>query len=210
VPPRGVWGRTARVTSTTAESWLGRPLDTDPSIDEVVLRSIAAFGPATVAEVSTWSRLTGLREVVERLRPGLRTFRATAAVSSSTSLTHPGPIPTRRPRRASSPEYDNLLLSHADRSRVVSGENRGRLSTVKEPVHGSVLHDGFVCGVWRLDRDREKAVLVISLVDRLTKRSTAAVTAEGGRLLRFLAADADAHDVSRRRRRLTSTVRTRS
>lgn len=55
-------------------------------------------------------------------------------------------------------------------------------------------HDGFVCGVWRLERDRESAVLVISHVER-TKRAAAAIAAEGRRLLRFLAADVDAHDV---------------
>ena len=65
VPPRGVWGRTAQVTSTTAETWLGRPLIREPSIDEVVLRYLGAFGPATVADVSSWSRLTGMREVLE-------------------------------------------------------------------------------------------------------------------------------------------------
>ncbi|HEY6566279.1 MAG TPA: winged helix DNA-binding domain-containing protein, partial [Actinomycetota bacterium] len=75
VPPRGVWGRTAQVRSTTAESFLGRELVAHPSIGDVVRRYLGAFGPATVADVAAWSRLTGMREVVEELRPYLRTFR---------------------------------------------------------------------------------------------------------------------------------------
>ena len=64
-------------------------------------------------------------------------------------------------------------------------------------VHGSVLHDGFGCGLWRLDRDRNtgSATLVVNHVERLTKRATAALEAEGRRFLHFVAADADTHDV---------------
>lgn len=196
VPPRGVWGRTAQVTSTTAESWLGRPLAADPSIDELVLRYLAAFGPATVADVAAWSRLTGLREVVERLRPRLAAFRDERGRELLDLPDSPRPDPDTPAPPRFLPEYDNLLLSHADRSRFVSDEQRARLSRVVGPVHGTVLHDGGVCGVWRLDRDSTgAATLVVNHVSPLTKRAMAALAAEGRRLLRFVAADADTHDV---------------
>lgn len=194
-PPRGVWGRTAQVTSTTAESWLGRPLATNPSIDDVVLRYIAAFGPAAVGDVTTWSRLTGLREVVDRLRPRLRTFRDERGRELVDLPDAPRPDPDTPAPPRFLPEYDNVLLSHADRSRFVSAEHRTRLSGVPGPVHGSVLHDGFLCGIWRVDRDAGSTTLVVNHVERLTKRATATLAAEGRRLLRFLAAEADTHDI---------------
>jgi len=116
-------------------------------------------------------------------------------VSSSTFRTHLGRIPIHPRLRAFSPSTDNVLLSHADRRRVVSPENRRRLAGVEGSVHGSFLHDGFLCGVWRVERNREGVVLVISRLERLTKQATAAIVVEGRRLLRFLASDADAHEV---------------
>ena len=184
VPPRGLWGRTGQVTSTTAETWLGRPLVADPALEDVVLRYLAAFGPATIADVTTWSRLTGLREVVERLRPQLRTFRDERGRELFDLPDAPRPAPDTPAPVRFLPEYDNVLLSHADRRRVISQADRAALSHAGGVGYGSVLVDGFARAVWQ----PEDGALVVSHLP-LPQRALAAVAAEGRRLLRFLTAD---------------------
>lgn len=76
VPPRGIWGSAGPAAFTTTEAWLGGdPPPPGAGADGLVLRYLAAFGPATVQDAATWSGLAGLREVAERLRPRLRAFR---------------------------------------------------------------------------------------------------------------------------------------
>ena len=75
IPPRGLWRQSGRPVVVPAESWLGRPLAARPSLERMLLRYLAAFGPASVQDAQVWSGLTRLREVVERLRPELRSFR---------------------------------------------------------------------------------------------------------------------------------------
>ena len=196
VPPRGLWGRTSRVTTTTVESWLGRPLMTNPSLDDVVLRYLGALGPGTVADASTWSRLTGLRAVFERLRPQLRVFRDERGRELFDLPEAPRPDPDTPAPVRFLPEYDNVLLSHSHRSRFYG--NRERVAAIRGGrVLGTVLHDGTVCAVWRTEQvgDGERVVLEIERVVPLTKRATSAIAAEGRRFLRFLHPDAGVRDV---------------
>ena len=183
VPPRGLWGKSAQVRSTTAESWLDRPFVADPSLDAVMLRYLAAFGPASVADATTWCRLTGLRAVVERLRPQLVMFRDERGRELLDLPDAPRPGPDVPAPVRFLPEYDNVLLSHDDRSRFFLPEERDVLARAWTIGWGSVLADGIVSAIWRLAPDG----LVVRHVGR-PKRVLASIAAEGRRLLRFLEA----------------------
>jgi hypothetical protein len=188
VTPRGVWGTSAQVRSTTAEAWLGRPLATNPSLDEVVLRYLGAFGPATVADIAAWSGLTGLREVVERLRPRLQPFRDERGRELVDLPDAPRPdADTPAPPRFL-PEYDNVWLSFADRSRFLPEPHRTALYAGDRPVKGSVLHDGMIVATWWVDHDGDAgtAALEVDHVAKLTKQAGAAIAREGRGLLRLL------------------------
>jgi Winged helix DNA-binding domain len=185
VPPRAVWGRAGRAAHTSAEAWLGRPLQAVASVEPVVLRYLAAFGPATVADAQAWSGLTGLREVFERLPKQLRTFRDEQGRELFDLPDAPRPDPgTPAPVRLVA-EFDNLVLSHGDRSRVISEPDRQRLYTKNGIFPGTVLIDGFVRGMWRVATARRAAVLTVELFGDVGGPDRDAVTAEGERLLEF-------------------------
>jgi hypothetical protein len=189
LPPRGIWGKGGRPILAAAESWLGAPLEADPSLDDLVLRYLAAFGPATASDVQTWSWLTGLRGVLERLRPRLRTFRDEQDRELFDVPDGPLPDPDTPAPVRFLPEFDNVFLSHDDRSRII---DRNWLDQVL--MHGFLLVDGFMRGVWKINRRRDVATLVIGLWDQITASEREEVEAEAVRLLDF-AADAGTRDI---------------
>src|SRR5262245_9431602 len=194
-PPRGVWGMSGTAAHTTAESWLGRPLATNPSIEEVILRYLAAFGPATVKDIQAWSGLTRLSEVTERLRPRLVTFRDEQGRELFDLADAPRPDPdTPAPPRFLY-DYDNLLLSHADRTRFITDGYHKQGFTMDGPMPCIILVDGFTNGTWKIIRQRRAATLTIKPFRRLSKKETAALTEEGVQLLAFAASDADTQDI---------------
>jgi hypothetical protein len=200
IPPRGLWGKGGQPVLATPESWLGRSIADDPSPDAMVLRYLAAFGPASVADIQTWCWLTRLGAVVERLRPRLRTFRDEAGrelfdVPDGLLPDPDTPAPVRF-----LPTYDNLLLSHKDRSRVLPDMSAWLVGPSQFDAifgGGSFSLDGFLAGGWRVERDKAagRATLVLFPARRLTGPEEAAVADEGSGLVTFLAADAATRDV---------------
>jgi hypothetical protein len=193
-PPSGTWGAwwsRGPTPFALAEAWLGRPLAAAPAAERLVRRYLAAFGPATALDVQAWSGLTGLGPVVERMRPALRILRDEGGRElvddPDAPLAGPDdPAPVRF-----LPPFDNLILGHADRSRVIGDEERGRVVS-GSLVRPTVLVDGFVAGTWSLDGPR----LEISPFRPLRRADAAAVEDEAGRLLDFVAPDGPGRDVA--------------
>jgi hypothetical protein len=186
VPPRGVWGKSGPAAHTTAEAWLGRPLDRDPSLEEMVVRYLGAFGPASVKDAQTWSGLTRLGEVVERLRPRLRAFSDEHGRDLFDLPAAPRPDPDAPSPPRFLPEFDNLILSHADRTRVIADDYRRAIASRNGMVPATFLVDGFVRGTWKTERTPGKATLVITPFEPLAKRDHGVLEEEGERLLRFM------------------------
>ncbi len=195
VPPRGVWGKSGQATHTTAEAWLGRPLDPGSSLDEMVLRYLEAFGPATVKDVQTWSGLTRLGEVTDRLRSRLRIFRDEHGNELFDLPDAPRPDPDTPSPPRFLPEFDNLILSHADRTRVISSDYRKVIASKNGMVPATVLVDGFVRGTWKTERTRGKATLVIELFEPLPKKDRDALSEEGEQLIRLTGEGAEAFEL---------------
>jgi hypothetical protein len=186
-PPRGLWTSSGAAVMTTLDSWLAGVPATALSLEDLVVRYLAAFGPATVRDVQAWCGLTRLREVVDRLGPRLRRFRTEDGAELVDVPDGPLPDPdTPAPVRFLA-EYDNVVLSHADRSRVVADADHVLLQGGSGGWTGTVLVDGLLRATWAARQDGDATVLTARPSGALSAVEEAEVVEEAGRLLGFLA-----------------------
>lgn len=184
----GNWGHPNEIHVALASSWIGRPLG-EARLDELVLRYLAAFGPASIMDVQSWAGITRMRAVVERLR--LRTYRSESGTElfdlPDAELADPDrPAPVRF-----LPSFENALLSHKDRTRVISEEDRKRSAWKMSGGVPMFLVDGFVQGTWAI----KGSVLTVESYRQLSKPDADAVLAEAHALLDFVTDEPGPGDV---------------
>ena len=196
VPPRGVWGKTGQAKLATIQSWTGRELEPEPSVDDFVLRYLGAFGPASVADIQNWSGLTRLREVFEQLRDRLAVFQDESGRELFDLPDAPRPDPGVPAPVRFLGEYDNVLLGHADRTRIIPPDFPWKAMLAPGRFVSSVLVDGVLRATWWLEREGKAAMnMGIRPHRAFTARERAEVSAEARRMLDFAAGGVESRDV---------------
>ncbi|MCY3780721.1 MAG: winged helix DNA-binding domain-containing protein [Chloroflexi bacterium] len=193
IPPSGVWGVGTRATYTTAENWLGPPEPADLSL--LFRRYLAAFGPANVMDFQTWTGMTSLKAQLAPVLKDLVTYRD-ADGKTLYDLPDLPIIAEERPAPIRFlPEYDNILIAHKDRRRILPEAHRKKVFVSAGRVLGSVLINGYTGAIWKVQRDKSKARLQVSLFEAVSDDLLSAIASEGMTLLRFIEDDAPDYDV---------------
>ncbi|MEZ4668659.1 MAG: winged helix DNA-binding domain-containing protein [Anaerolineae bacterium] len=195
VPMSSGWSYSSKPAFTLAESWLGQSVSSAIHFKELVFRYLAAFGPASVTDLQTWSGLPKLKEAVEALKPDLVVYpddgrRELFDMPDAVIPAADTPAPPRF-----LPEFDNLLLSHSKRTRVIADEHRSKVYLPGLRVAATILIDGFVAGVWKATTAKKVATLTIEPFAPLPKVERQALIEEGERLVRFIEAEAKSYVV---------------
>jgi hypothetical protein len=200
VPPSGMWGHFGSPVFAPARSWLRatgtRAVDGDPRA-HLVRRYLAAFGPASVADLNSWSRARNLRATLEQLEPHLRRFRDDAGrllldLKRAPLVDGDAPAPVRF-----LPKWDGAILGYSppERWRILPERHRKRVIGPNGDVLQTFTVDGLIAGSWEVERARRATTLVLHAYARLPKDARAELEAEGLALLHFVEPDATSYGV---------------
>ena len=196
VPVPGGWCFPAKPEFTLAEPWIGKPCVKKDYLSELLLRYLAGYGPATVADAQSALGYPKLKDAFEKLKPDLVTFhdeRKRELFDIPNQFLPGGDVPT--PVRFLS-AFDNLLLMHANRTRVIADEHRPKVYLPGLRVAATVLVDGFVAGVWKIEKTKTAATLVVEPFGKWAKKDRTAAAEEAERLVRFVEPDGNSFSVN--------------
>jgi hypothetical protein len=196
VPTDSPWGFPAASDFALAEDWIGKEVSVESApAHELVRRYLAAFGPATPGDAQAWSGLSGLRPVFEELRSTLVTFRDERKRELFDLPEAPRPSEDEPTPVRFLPEFDNLVLSHDDRTRIIADEHRPRVTLKNLQVRATFLIGGFVAGTWKVERKKKMAALIVEPFVKISKATVKTLEEEGDALLRFAEEDAEAREI---------------
>lgn len=188
-PPRGLWRESGAARWTTADTWLGKHADEQSPPEDAIGRYLRAFGPASIPDLQAWSGLTRLKDQVDRYRDKLRTFQDEQGQELLDVLDGPLPDPDTHAPARFLPPFDNAILSHADRSRIIPAEQRHAI--YRDRLMRTFLLDGFVAGTWQIS----DTTLDIRPSRPIPKAQRHALEEEAHQLLAFLAPQAPRDNV---------------
>lgn len=182
LPPRGQWKASGGVVYDSVDRWVGRPL-TEPDPAAIVRRYLAAFGPASAADVATWSGLTGMPALLasmdDLVRREVEGGKPLFDLPDAPLATGDEPAPVRLLGT-----YDNVWLSHAARDRVTAPDKRRGWMGTNGGISNTVFVDGMLEGLWRVEDGRP---VVVSLFRSLSRSEQALLDDELERMAGLLA-----------------------
>ncbi|GEM48580.1 winged helix DNA-binding domain-containing protein [Deinococcus cellulosilyticus] len=195
VPPAGTWGHHKSALLSPGEVYLGEAVASRPDLGQLILRYLGAFGPATLKDISVWSGLTSLKPALQERQGVLRTFRDELGreLFDLADAALPDPDLPISPRFL--PEFDNLLLSHFDRSRVMDAAAKEKVFTRNGIIRSAVLIDGFVQGLWKVEEGQKGNVLRVQMFQPFSKQDRDMLVQEGLKLLDFVAEEGTENQV---------------
>lgn len=194
--PGGIWGVGGSPAYTEAPTWLGRSfVSPEAGLRSLILSYLAAFGPASVKDMQIWSGLTRLAPVVDALRPELITFRDEQGRQLFDLPGAPLPEANRPAPVRFLPDFDNIVLAHDDRQRIISNAYRPFVFPGNSMVLPTFLVDGFVSGVWKIERIKTGAKLLIRPFEPLAEDVRRNLQEEGVRLLHWVADRSGTFDI---------------
>jgi hypothetical protein len=185
VPTDDPWAFPKSAKFALAEEWLGQLLPPEGLVEPLIRSYLGAFGPATIADFQEWSGLRGMKEPFEELSPMLEVFEDENGRELFDLPEAPRPDDDTPAPPRFLPEFDNLILAHADRTRLLDDEYRSSVVTKNLRVKATFLVDGFVAGIWSVERKSRKATMRIAPFEQLPRAAAGPLAEEGERLLRF-------------------------